>query len=303
MRHLTGVAGRAVLTVIAPLLWSSNAIKAQVQVRQISNISSQHSYFVIPHEDDWQLFMGDVVVQTLKSGTPVTFIYLTAGDDGRDSSYWLTRERAAITSMRLATEPSIVASDSVRCEPDTTRAHIIRKCEFRTTSSYFLRLPDGRRDGAGFARYGHQSMRRLRSKKSNSVAAVDGSTAYESWDDLVRTVSSLIDSARVNQALVHTMDPNMAVNPHDHFDHRMAGRLVTDLRKRRGLDVRYYVGYALSMRAPNRTNDQVRQKTAVFLAYDQEMMRANKQWSTYREHPAFYSECMLRTYARMLRAH
>ena len=40
------------------------------------------------------------------------------------------------------------------------------------------------------------------------------------------------------------------------------------------------------------------QPTEVFLGYDQEMTRANNDWSAYREHPSFYSGCMLRTYAR-----
>jgi len=92
------------------------------------------------------------------------------------------------------------------------------------------------------------------------------------------------------------------VNPHDHFDHRMAGLLVNDLRKGQTWNTRYYVGYALATRAANRSADEAREKTAIFLAYDKEMMRVNKAWSAYAEHPAFYSECMLRTYARKARA-
>jgi len=98
--------------------------------------------------------------------------------------------------------------------------------------------------------------------------------------------------------LIHTTDPSITVNPHDHFDHRMAGFLVEDLRKQRVTGARYYEGYALATRAPNRSNAEARTKTAIFLAYDSEMMRVNKDWSAYREHPAFYSQCMERTYAR-----
>jgi len=313
VEHSTGVAGvagageapeaagRTILTLIVLLLCSTVADNAQSQVKSVSNPAAGRNYFIVAHQDDWQLFMGDVAVRTLGSRAPATFIYLTAGDDGRDSSYWKARERAAIASTRLATEPLIVASDSIKCEPVTILAHVIRKCSFGTTSSYFLRIPDGRRNGTGFARYDHQSMRRLRANTISGLTAVDRSTVYESWDDLAKTVSSLIDTTG-GQILVHTMDPSVIVNPHDHFDHRMAGLLIADLRKWRPLDVRYYVGYALSTRAANRSNDQARQKTAVFLAYDQEMVRSNKDWSAYREHPAFYSDCMVRTYARSPRA-
>ncbi|HEY3134082.1 MAG TPA: PIG-L family deacetylase [Gemmatimonadaceae bacterium] len=298
MQGLTRAARRITIDMIVLLLCSAVANATNAQVRWVSNTSLGQSYFLIAHQDDWQLFMGDVVVKTLKSGSPATFIYLTAGDDGRDSSYWWTRERAALASTRVAAELLTAMADSISCEPVTIGTHVIRKCTVGKTNSFFLRLPDGRRNGTGFVRYDNQSLRRLRSKRINSITAVDGSTTYQSWDDLVKTVSSLIDTTSVDQVLVHTMDPSIAVNPHDHFDHRMAGLLVADLRKQRALDTRYYVGYALSTHAANRSNSQAQQKTTVFLAYDQEMMRSNKDWRAYREHPAFYSDCMLRTYAR-----
>ena len=99
-------------------------------------------------------------------------------------------------------------------------------------------------------------------------------------------------------SIIHTTDPSVALNPHDHFDHRMAGLLIDELRMHRSSNVRYYEGYALATRAANRTNVQAREKTEVFLAYDQEMTKVNNKWSAYREHPSFYSGCMLRTYAR-----
>jgi hypothetical protein len=92
------------------------------------------------------------------------------------------------------------------------------------------------------------------------------------------------------------------INPHDHFDHRMAGLLVEDARKRHDWSVWYYVGYALGTRAANRSKGEAREKTALFRAYEDEMIRANPKWSAYAEHPEFYSECMVRTYRRRARA-
>lgn len=254
--------------------------------------------FIVAHQDDWQLFMGDVVAQSIRTGTPVTFIYLTAGDDGRDSAYWNTRERAALRSTRVAVGVLSTGSDTTGCTSVSVLEHEIRECVVGNTQSFFLRLPDGKRDGTGFARYEHQSMRRLRMNKVKSITAVDGSTSYRSWKDLSSTVNALIpDTARL-QSEVHTTDPSVVINPHDHFDHRMAGRLVEELRRQRNLVVRYYLGYALATRADNRSKEQALTKTAIFGAYDQEMIRVNKNWSAYREHPGFYSECMVRTYAR-----
>jgi hypothetical protein len=109
------------------------------------------------------------------------------------------------------------------------------------------------------------------------------------------TVSAIIDldSPAVT---IHTSDPSIARNPHDHFDHRMAGLLVADLRKRHPMDAMYYAGYALATRAINRSTAQTQAKTALLLAYDREMTAVNRNWSAYQEHRAFYSECLQRTY-------
>lgn len=271
---------------------------AQQSVRPLSNSVVGRNVFIIAHQDDWQLFMGDVVARSLRSGVPATFVYLTAGDDGRDSVYWRTRERAALSSTLVATGLAATGSDSVDCTSLSVLEHSIRQCVVGNTTSFFLRLPDGKRNGAGFASRNFQSMRRLRAGKITSISAVDGSSTYRGWKDLVATVNALIPNVADSQNVVSTTDPSIVVNPHDHFDHRMAGWLVEELRRRRKFATRYYVGYALATRADNRSNEQAQLKGAIFRAYDQEMMRVDKTWSAYSEHPAFYSECMVRTYAR-----
>jgi LmbE family N-acetylglucosaminyl deacetylase len=273
-------------------------------VSYVSNSTpGQRDVFVVAHQDDWQLFMGDVVAKQIAGGDSATFIYLTAGDDGRDSLYWQTRERAALQSTRLAIGVGAADSAAVRCSTTKVLEHVIRKCVIANTESYFLRLPDGKRNGVGFARHGFESLRRLRGKKITVITAVDSSAAYRGWGDLLATASVLIGTrSATTDLVVHASDPSVAANPHDHFDHRMVGLLVEDLRKRQKWNTWYYVGYALATRAANRSTDQAREKTAMFLAYDKEMMRVNKTWGAYEEHPGFYSECLLRTYARKPRS-
>ncbi len=276
---------------------------SSLSVRYTSNSPPPHDVFVVAHEDDWQLFMGDVVAKRIRAGHSATFVYLTAGDDGRDSLYWQTRERAALQSTRVAIGPAAADSNAISCSTMEISAHTIQKCVIANTETYFMRLPDGKRNGAGFARHDHQSLRRLHGKKIETIAAIDGSATYHGWQDLKATVSNLIGSGSTStEIVVHANDPSVAANPHDHFDHRMAGLLVNDLRKGQTWNTEYYVGYALATRAANRSTDDAREKTAIFLAYDKEMMRVNRAWSAYAEHPAFYSECMLRTYVRKARA-
>jgi hypothetical protein len=234
-------------------------------------------------------------MQRLHSGNRGVFVYLTAGDDGRDSVYWQTRERGALQSTRVAA--AIPASDSTSCSLVRIHAHSVRRCLLGETESYFFRLPDGGRNGNGFARHEYQSLRKLRATRISQINAIDGSASYEGWADLIATVGT-IASRDSGEVTMHTNDPSVARNPHDHFDHRMAGLLVEDLRKKNRLAVMYYLGYALATRADNRSNDQTHAKTALFVAYDREMMAVNKKWSAYGEHRAFYTECMQRTYVR-----
>jgi LmbE family N-acetylglucosaminyl deacetylase len=266
-----------------------------LRLRLQSNNLPWTDLVVIAHQDDWQLFMGDALAKRLHSGDHMIFVYLTAGDDGRDSTYWRTRERAALQSTKLAEGGS--APSAVHCGVVDVNGHAITECKVGNTVSYFFRLPDGRRNGRGFAAYGNQSLRKLRAGRDSSLNAVDGSAAYTSWSELGRTVAALAvtDSAKL---VVHTTDPNISINPHDHFDHRVTGLLVKELGRRNHWNVVYYVGYALATRAANRTSDDARTKTELFLAYNREMIAAHPGWSAYREHPAFYSACMQRTYAR-----
>jgi LmbE family N-acetylglucosaminyl deacetylase len=273
-------------------------------VRYVANSPSvRHDVFVVAHEDDWQLFMGDIATRQIRTGDSVSFIYLTAGDDGRDSLYWLTRERAALKSSRVAIGRDASDSAAVRCSTTTVLNHAVQQCVVANTKSYFLRLPDGKRNGMGFASHDYQSLRKLRGKKILVVRAVDGSATYDGWEDLTSTIGRIIgQNSSDRDVVVHANDPSIAANPHDHFDHRMTGLLVEDLRRTQGWKTQYYVGYALATRAANRSTDEAREKTAIFLAYDREMRRVNPKWSAYEEHPEFYSECMLRTYARKARS-
>jgi LmbE family N-acetylglucosaminyl deacetylase len=273
-------------------------------IRYVANtIPAQHQVFVVAHEDDWQLFMGDVAARQVRAGDSVSFVYLTAGDDGRDSIYWQTREHAALQSTRIAIGRDASDSAAVRCATSTVLNHAIQQCLVANTKSYFLRLPDGKRNGMGFSGHDYQSLRKLRGKKIPVINAIDGSAAYNGWADLTSTINNLIgpNSSDV-EVVVHANDPSIAANPHDHFDHRITGLLVEDLRRTQGWKTEYYVGYALATRAANRSTDEAREKTAIFLAYDKEMRRVNPKWSAYEEHPGFYSECMVRTYARKPRS-
>lgn len=267
-------------------------------VRQFSN--ERLDVAIVAHADDWQVFFGDMIVERIKAGRRPVFIYLTAGDDGRDSVYWRQREIAALQSTRVALGSS--PSQLMQCDAVQVFAHAIRRCALGASESFFLRLPDGNRNGAGFARNDFESLRKLRTKRITAVHAIDNSARYAGWPDLVATVRGLVrmvsDSMNAGDIVLHTTDPSVRINPHDHYDHRMAGKLTESLLTANNWTGRYYIGYALATRAPNRTTLQRQEKLEVFSAYDRAMTQIDAKWSAYGEHPQFYGECMLRTYSR-----
>ena len=123
-------------------------VSTSQSIRYVANTTpTQHDIFVVAHEDDWQLFMGDIAARQIRSGDSVSFIYLTAGDDGRDSLYWHTRERAALQSTRVAIGRDASDASQVSCSIRTVLDHAIQQCAVGNTKSYFLRLPDGKKRG------------------------------------------------------------------------------------------------------------------------------------------------------------
>ena len=148
---------------------------------------------------------------TVQAGARVVFIYLTAGDDGRDSIYWATRERGVLQSTRVAAGVAAGDHSADHCSIVSVLDHAIRKCTIANTESYFLRLPDGHRNGIGFSRHSFQSLRKLRQQRIAAMSAVDGSAAYNGWPDLKSTIDSLIgESSAIRIVTVHTSDPSVA---------------------------------------------------------------------------------------------
>lgn len=113
--------------------------------------------------------MGDIVARQIRTGRQVVFIYLTAGDYGRDSLYWTTRERGALASTRVALGLRATDSAAHSCSVAKSLEHAIRKCTIANTDYYFLRLPVGRRSRTGFALHSFKSLRKLRTKRTGSI--------------------------------------------------------------------------------------------------------------------------------------
>jgi len=201
------------------------------------------------------------------------FIHLTAGDDGlgagsggRKHPYYLARENGALNAIRfMADADKIPIGDSDG--PITFNGHKVFRVSYHTVIGYFLRLPDGDASGAGFAGTGFQSLKRLADGDIGTLSAIDGSTSYRGWNDLVVTLRDIIaferGSAPLMQLNVADLDAN--INPADHSDHLMTAKAALDAARTMSCVRRvYYVDYA-SAKLPENLNAQERDmQSAVF---------------------------------------
>ena len=243
------------------------------------------SFYFAAHEDDWQLFMNPSAFEdVVKDAKKTVFIHVTAGDagegigwGGRKRQYYLARENGAEQAIRFMAN----ADDEPGPEtagPMTFNGHPIFRVSYRNTVGYFLRVPDGNPSGGGYPDTGYQSLKRLNDGSNALLAAVDGSTIYHGWDDLVATVRAILTYERAGASLIQVnaaeLDPK--INPGDHSDHLMtakaayeAAELLPCVRKVS------YVDYASANLPENLKAEQRDMESSVFavtlagvLAYD-----------------------------------
>jgi len=195
------------------------------------------SFYFAAHEDDWQLFMNPSAFQDVIDGAAKTvFVYVTAGDaglgtgrGGRKWPYYRARENGAQDAVRFMADTDREPARRIDSHVVLNR-HALFRMEYRNTVSYFLRVPDGNLKGEGFEDTGFQSLLRLRKGAIQTLTAVDGSTAYRGWDDLVRTVRAIVDAERgyASTVQINVAETDPALNPDDHADHLMTARAALD---------------------------------------------------------------------------
>jgi hypothetical protein len=247
--------------------------------------SDKVSFYFAAHEDDWQLFMNPSAFQDVIGGAAKTvFIHMTAGDaglgigsGGRKHPFYLARENGAENAIRFMADANGAPGESVT-STITFNGHSIYRVAYRNTVGYFLRVPDGNWSGDGYYDTGFESLRRLNSGENDVLRAVDGSTTYRGWRDLVQAVRDIVDYERGSapRVQINTAELDERINPHDHADHLMTAKAaldaVADLACVRRVA---YVDYASSHLPDNLTAQQRDMESSVFavtlagvLAYD-----------------------------------
>jgi hypothetical protein len=225
------------------------------------------SFYFAAHEDDWQLFMNPSAFQDVIDGAAKTvFVHMTAGDaglgmgfGGRKHPFYLARENGAETAIRFMADADDIPANRI-ADHMPFRGHPIYRVSYRNTVSYFLRVPDGNPQGTGYFDTGFQSLKRLANGGNTTLAAIDGSTVYHGWSDLVSTVRAIVDFERGQAAAVqiNVAEINPRINPNDHADHIMTAKAALNAVKDLTCVKRVsYVDYA-SSRLPVNLNAQQR---------------------------------------------
>ena len=232
------------------------------------------SFYFAAHEDDWQLFMNPSAFNDVLGGAKKTvFIHVTAGDaglgdgtGGRKHPLFLARENGAESAVRFMADARHSPAEAAISHVSLNN-HPLYRVEYQNTVSYFLRVADGNADGGGYPATHYQSLRRLAEGSNNDLAAVDGSTAYHGWRDLVGTIRAIVqherDGAPLIQVNVAETDP--ALNPADHSDHLTTAKAALDAVTDEPCVRRvYYVDYASARRNENLAAVQRDMESSVF---------------------------------------
>jgi hypothetical protein len=233
------------------------------------------SFYFAAHEDDWQLFMNPSAFQDVaESKNRTVFVHMTAGDAGlgtgnagRKHPYYLARENGAETAIQFMADSGNLPADKTESQIDFN-GHQIYRVSYRNTVAYYFRLPDGHPSGAGFANTGYQSLKRLADGDIGTLTAIDGSTTYRGWNDLVATVRALVNYERGRSPAVqlNVAEQNSSINPHDHSDHQMTAKAALDAADGLACARRaYYVDYA-SSHLPENLDPQQRDMEGSVLA-------------------------------------
>lgn len=202
--------------------------------------ASSTVFYVIGHQDDWQLFMNpNAYADAQHPDAKLVFIYTTAGDagcgrgcvqnDGR-TPYFLAREEGANRAVRfMETSPGTLGTRT-RWSWTFANGHFLTKRIYNDSVSYFLRLPDGFPGGTGHPDTGFQSLQRLYLAQISSITDVVGWNTYHGWFDLVETLRQIIvaEAAGNPNVWVNIPDPNLNANVGDHSDHTHTGLAVLD---------------------------------------------------------------------------
>lgn len=225
---------------------------------------------IVAHEDDDLLFMNPDLQTAISQGTCVRTVFLTAGDSGSGSFYWLSREQGSQAAYNLMDGPTkdqwvsrivkIAENQYITIETPRNNPSI---------SLIYMHLPDGNLFGQGFKDNNYESLLKLETGAIPEVHSVDKQSHY-SDQDVTNTLTTLM--AYFNPEQINTQADDSSHDFPDHSDHVAAGNYATRAATLYGggtinVPIKYYDGYPVRDLGPNLTDAEIANKQAIVFAY------------------------------------
>ena len=224
------------------------------------------------HYDDDLIFGCPTIDTALAAGAPVTTLFLTASDAGRDADYVHGRAHG----LRLAYEFMHGSALTWR-ERSTTLDGGAMATVWEAASAPLtlmtLGLPDGRPNGTGFDATGNASLRQLLEGSRDEIDPIGGGTALTATS-LTEAISDvMIGMLRAHpdtRLLTHAPRIGGPLTERDHSDHWSTGAFV-----RRAIEsgaaafagVSWRIGYPSAMLPATLAGAVLARKVDVFRAY------------------------------------
>lgn len=222
---------------------------------------------IVAHQDDDLLFLSPNLMHAIQAGGNVRTVYVTAGDAGLDGSYWHDRENGVQAAYAEMAGVANLWTQRDAGVPDHSIS-VFTLADRRNVSLAFMRLPDGKSDGSGFASTGHQSLQGLWTGSIPAIDAIDGSSRY-ALSTLTTTLGELISSFRPDQ--INTLDYRHRYGDGDHSDHHIVAYLTQSAVARLNLSVPLsgYEGYPVIPLPANVSDADQTAKWHAFITYAQ----------------------------------
>jgi len=250
-------------------------------LKDFSNIS----FYISAHQDDWQLFVGNLACDDIDNKNNKTvFIYTTAGDENK-KDFWKAREKGAINSVKLAC--NLLEKHYFEAQgTESFNKRPITYFKYNNTVSYFMRLPDNKLWDL---------------KNGIPQRTVDNTSNYSGWNTFLKTLSAIIsyESRNFNDIWITTHEPSQERNPYSHNDHRMTGLSIIELASEHLGNIVLYKDYSTFYNKqiylePNLDSKAIMQKAGVFAGYDKTVFDESGH-NTYNE-TVHYTQWIHRTY-------
>jgi hypothetical protein len=272
----------------------NHIILSVIILHLVTESYAQHNstaFYIVAHQDDWQLFMGKNAWDDINDPyKKVVIVTITAGDACTKTGtckggipYFASRESGSKASVLFAKNDSFSVPAITKQQNFNTwfNNHEVSGWKDKNVTHYFLRLPDGRlhyddsnHGDCGFDFRDSSYLNLFRRGHLNRLSNITGTATWPAWTELTSTVQLLIKSEIAgDSAIIHTHEYSPALNPATHVDHRETGLLVSEaainLPKIR---IAYHIDYASKEMTPNLSSSDIQKGIGLFNAYNKTKM-------------------------------